>query len=405
MAGGARRSIARYGFAYATLYLGTGIATPYVPLWFGSIGLGGSEIGVILAAPMLARVASGPLVAMWADRFRLRRTPIVILASIASIAFAFLLVCREFLPVFLLWFIGATALGACSPLVDIIVLRRTRVEGFSYGAARGIGSAAYVVGNVAVGFLLKMTAASIAVAGAAASAFLSAVALRTLLPSDKVDAFLTRGRSESRLSALARNRLFITVILSAGLIQASNAFYYGFSALLWRSQGIDHDIIGLLWGSGVAVEVAFLWFCEPFRRRVGPETILLISAIAAAARWSILAFSPPLWLLWPVQASHALTLSAPFVASLQLVERVTPAHSASAAQQINAALAAGLFMGLATIVSGFGYEHWGAGAYVVMTVLALLALPGAIQLRVLAGSGAEVALQSQKFDPSNGPRT
>ena len=40
----------------------------------------------------------------------------------------------------------------------MIALRRARTEGFNYGWPRGIGSAAYVVGNVAMGFVLGLTA-------------------------------------------------------------------------------------------------------------------------------------------------------------------------------------------------------------------------------------------------------
>ena len=48
-----------------------------------------------------------------------------------------------------LWFVSQSLLGVCSPLADVITLRRARTEGFNYGWPRGIGSAAYILGNVA----------------------------------------------------------------------------------------------------------------------------------------------------------------------------------------------------------------------------------------------------------------
>ena len=50
-----------------------------------------------------------------------------------------------------LWFASQSLFGVCSPLADVIALRRARTEGFNYGWPRGIGSAAYVLGNVAMG--------------------------------------------------------------------------------------------------------------------------------------------------------------------------------------------------------------------------------------------------------------
>ena len=80
-------------------------------------------------------------------------------------------------------------------------------------------------------------------------------------------------------------------MLTAGLIQGTHAFYYGFSTLLWRREGISEPMIGVLWGVGVAVEVCFMWFAEPWRRKVGPERLLVLGGAAAVIRWTALALS------------------------------------------------------------------------------------------------------------------
>lgn len=373
----------RLGLAYAALYLGTGITSPYIPLWLRSAGLSGGEIGVVLAAPLLARIVTGPLIAFWADRFRFRRTAVIILTLICALTTALLLSPLNFAGIFVLWFIAATTLGACSPLLDVIVLRRAMQEHFAYATPRGIGSAAYVLGNIAFGFLLVPFGVEIVVIGSAAAALLSALAIRLLVPRDAVHdgAVDMDHRPVAALAALVRDRNFRLLIVAAGLIQAANAFYYGFSALVWRSQGIDPGAIGLLWGMGVTCEVAFLWFLEPWRRRLGPEWLLIVAAVASIVRWTALAFSPPLWALWVLQALHALTLSAPFIAALQLVDRLAPKRSASAAQQVSAALAAGVFMGLATLAGGPIYDRIGALGYLLMTAMAFIGLLFAIRLR------------------------
>ena len=47
-----------------------------------------------------------------------------------------------------------------------------------------------------------------------------------------------------------------------GLIQAAHAFHYGFSALVWKGQGLDEAVTRALWATGVGAEVVFLWFLE-----------------------------------------------------------------------------------------------------------------------------------------------
>ena len=165
-----------------------------------------------------------------------------------------------------------------------------------------------------------------------------------------------------------------------GLIQSAHAFYYGFSALAWKQQGLAESLTGLLWGLAVAVEVAFLWFLEPWRKRMGPLNLLLIGGAAAVIRWTALAFSPPLWLLFPLQALHTLTFAATFVASLQLVERLSTPANASSAQMINSALSGGMIAGVATIASGALFDRFGALGYLAMAAMAAAGLAGAMAL-------------------------
>ncbi len=373
----------RYGAVYAALYLGTGIATPYMPTWFRSIGLDGLQIGGVLAFPMLARIVTGPLIALWADGFRERRTPVYILTLTAAAAFALLMLSSGLPAVAMLWFVAATSISGVSPLIDVIVLRRAAGERFTYSVPRGIGSVAYVVGNVAVGLMLLPFGPAIVVIGSAASALLAAMAVRILLPAEAVhnaDAVQLIKRL-ALFRSLFANWRFMLIIATGGLIQGGNAFYYGFSTLIWRGQGVGTDAIGLLWGVGVACEVAFLWFGEAWRRRLGPERVLMAAAAASVIRWAILAMSPPLWALWPLQSLHALTLSAPFVASLHLVDQSAPRQSASAAQQVNAALSSGLIMGGATVAGGALYDGLGAMGYLLMAFMAALGLAGSVALR------------------------
>ncbi|MCA6326291.1 MFS transporter, partial [Phenylobacterium sp.] len=192
------------------------------------------------------------------------------------------------------------------------------------------------------------------------------------------------GRSEGGgwdgLKTLVRDPVFLLAVGSAGLIQSAHAFYYAFSALAWKAQGLPENLTGLLWGVGVAVEVAFLWFGARVQRRLGPRNLLIIGGVAGVLRWSLLALSPPLWALVPLQALHALTYSAVFLASIQLAARLSGPQTASAAQLVNAALQGGILSGLATLASGPLFDAVGAHGYLAMTGMAAAGLVGAVGL-------------------------
>jgi len=363
----------RLGLFYAAIFVGTGASLPYIPVWFRAQGLSGAQIGLILAAPMMVRIFISPLLAIWADGFDLRRTPLSLLGFASAVAFALMGTIHGFWACLVFWLIGACLLGTIAPLGDVMSLRLARREGFAYAWPRGIGSLAFVVGNIGVGALLTTMKPELVVFWTVGAAVLAGFAALGL-PREPVHEGGERPPRSSRLrglSELMSNRAFLLAIAGSGTIQATHAFYYGFSALLWRRQEIGEIYIGILWGLGVLVEIAFLWFGEPLRRRIKPETMVFIGGIAALIRWTALAFSPPLWMLFPLQALHALSFMASFLGSLALIERYAPPHAASAAQTISSACAGGLFIGLATLASGPLFDAFGALGYLGMTIMTL----------------------------------
>lgn len=373
----------RLGFYYAAIFMISGAAAPYMPVWFAHKGLSGAQIGLILAAPLLARGLTAPLLAMWADSFRLRRTPLMLLAGATAATYVALAAPMGFAGWFLIWFLASSAYSTLSPLTDVIVLRRARVDGFNYGFPRGLGSAGFILANLVVGVLLASGSPDRVLMWMIVSVLVLIVVTPLLLPPDPVreeGGVAALSERMAGLGGLVRDPAFMLVVLAAGLVQASHTFYYSFSALVWKQQGISETLTGVLWAVGVGVEVAFMWFMEPWRRRIGSRMLLAIGAGAAIIRWIVVAFAPPLWLLFPLQALHTLSFAATFLASLQLVERLSTPGNASAAQAINSALSGGVLGGVATIGAGALYDRFGPGGYLVMAGLAGLGLVGALCL-------------------------
>jgi PPP family 3-phenylpropionic acid transporter len=373
----------RLGLFYGAIFIGTGVSSPYLPVWFADHGLSGAQIGLILSLPMLARAFTAPLLAVWADSFKLRRTALVVLSLLVTAAYALMALPGGFAWWMVVWFAASSMFTTLSPLTDVIVLRRARLDGFNYGWPRGIGSAAFIVGNLGMGALLTRGSSDIVLVWMVAAAGLSALAARFLLPPDPVHEEGEPAVLADRMAGLGgllRDPAFMTAAVSAGLIQSAHAFYYSFSTLAWKQQGISEATTGVLWAVGVTVEIAFLWFMEPWRRRVGPRNLLVLGGAAAVVRWTALAVSPPLWMLFPLQALHTLSYAATFMASLQLVERLSTSRNASAAQAINSALSGGVLSGLATIASGWLFDRVGAHGYLLMSAMCAVGLAGAIRL-------------------------
>src|SRR5690242_4929386 len=114
----------RLGLFYSAIFIGTGAASPYMPVWFAHHGLSGAQIGIILSLPMLARAFTAPGLAVWADSFTLRRTPLVLLAGGGAAAYALMAAPFGFWWWLAVWFAASSMVSTMSPLTDVIVLNR-----------------------------------------------------------------------------------------------------------------------------------------------------------------------------------------------------------------------------------------------------------------------------------------
>lgn len=375
-------TVLRLGLVYAALYVGNGASTPFMPVWLSERGLTGAQVGLVLSLPMLLQILTSPLLALWADRFRLRRTPIAWLAAGTCATYLALAGLHDLAGLAAAWLLAASLYLALPPLIDVIALSRAQSEGFNYGLPRGLGSAAYIGAAIVTGSLVTAVSVDVALGWMILAAGLTALGARFVLPPDPAPgpAAAGAGGGLEGLKALARDPVFLLAVGSAGLIQSAHAFYYAFSALAWKAQGLPETLTGLLWGLGVAVEVVFLWFGAGLQGRLGPRNLLVIGGAAGVLRWTLLSFSPPLWALVPLQALHALTYTAVFLASIQLAARLSDARTASAAQLVNAALQGGVLCGLATLASGPLFDAAGARGYLAMAVMAAAGLAGALAL-------------------------
>ena len=379
----------RLGLFYALIFLANGATLPYLPVWRRAQGLGGAAIGAILAAPYLARVLTGPVAAVWADGFRQRRSSLTLLAAAGALSAGGLLIAHGTPAIGLGWFVASTALMAMLPLMDVLTLRLSQREGFVYGRPRAGGSAAFIAANLVMGALLMSRSPDLVLLWFLA-AMGAAVIVSRLLPPEPIHepGVAGEGSRWRGVGALLKDRTFVVAIVSSGLIQGAHGFQYGFSALLWRGQGVSEAVIGALWGAGVAAEILFLWFLP--RERIRPLQLVLIGGAASVLRWTLMAFAPPALLLFPLQALHAFTFAATFVGGLRLVQQLCRPDQATAAQTLSASLSGGLFIGLATLVSGPLFDRYGASGYLAMSTMAAVGLLGLLLLRGPAGAPSAV---------------
>lgn len=363
-----------FGFAtrvaglYAAIFVMAGIQLPFFPVWLKAKGLDAGEIGLVLAAPMIARVFAIPVATRVADRRDALREAIIVASCLSIAGYLLLGLVSGGGAIFLAYVLASMAHTPLMPLVDTYALKGLSARGRAYGPVRLWGSAAFIGGSFLAGFAADAMPARHLIWLIVAGITLVALTAFTLEPlgAGNGHANATAPRARSML----RDRTFIAVVLSASLIQASHAVYYAFSALAWHSAGYDGSAIAALWALGVIAEIVLFAVSARLPAFLTPAVLLIVGGAGGALRWSAMAFDPPAVALPFLQLLHALSFGATHLGALTYLARNTPAGQGATAQGY-LAIALGAAMAAATSLSGVLYQAFGGLSYAAMALIAI----------------------------------
>jgi MFS transporter, PPP family, 3-phenylpropionic acid transporter len=340
---------------------------PFLPVWFAAKGLDASTVGVVLAIPLVVRVAAIPIATRIADRYDATRAVIMTGAAASLLGYVAVALVPSPGAIMAAIALASSFYTPLMPLADAYALRGLGLHGRSYGPVRSWGSAAFIAGTLGGGLLLDLIAQRELIWVVVAALAVNAAAACALAPLGE----RTSGAPAQLTSAgaLLRDSRFLIVAAAAALIQASHAVYYGFSTIQWQAAGYGGAIIGTLWAVGVLAEIAL--FAVSARLSMEPTGLLFAGAAGAVIRWGAMAFDPPPMLLLMLQCLHALSFGATHLGALGFVARAAPVGLAASAQGY-LAVALALVMAAAMGISGELYARWDSGAYAAMALLAVL---------------------------------
>jgi PPP family 3-phenylpropionic acid transporter len=383
--GGERPGFAtRLSLFYGAIFLLIGFHLPYFPVWLDWRGLSPGEIGIVLSAPLAVRIFITPAISFAADRIGNRRLVLVLLAWGSLCGFLLFTIAQGFWAILGVAVLAAFGWTSIMPVTEAVAMDGVRQAGHDYGRMRLWGSLTFIAASFGGGFALQLWHAP-------AALWLMIAAMACIVAAAH---FLPRPAGKGRLKAatalpqirvrnavaLMRSPLFLLFLFSAGLVQSAHAVYYAFGTLHWRSLNISAGFIGALWAAGVIAEILLFMYSGRAVRAAGSVNLLCLAALAAIVRWVVTALSPPLWLLFPVQALHGLTFGAAHLGAVHFITEAIPQEASGTAQGLYAAGSAGIAMGAAILASGPLYAALGGYAYLVMAALALVALAGAVLL-------------------------
>ena len=370
----------RFIFFYAFLYAAFGAASPFLPAFFAERGLSPEQIGVVLAASTAVRLISGPTAGRIADLFHAVRLVLCVCTAAAAIAALCYFPAHSFWLLLVVAVVHSAMLAPLTTNADALTLAASMKshgrKGFEYGWVRGAGSAAFIIGALIAGQAVGETDIS-AVIGIHALALAVAVAAALILPDAlKQAADRPTAVEAAGLRVLLRSKVFVRLVLIAGLVLGSHAMHDSFAVIRWRAGGIDAGLASLLWSEAVAAEVViFLLFGPQLVDRLGPAGALALACSAGIVRWVIMGLTASVAAMVIIQPLHGFTFALLHLACMRLIAADVPREFAATAQAIYGTLGVGLATVLLTLLSGWLYAQFGAHGFWAMAAICALALP------------------------------
>ena len=367
-----------YILLYAALYAAFGVASPFWPKFFETRGLTSQQIGFVLTAAMLVRLAAGPSAGRFADVSRSLRVVLATCAVWASATAAALLLANTFWLLLIIASMHAAALAPTTSLADALSVNaaKPQIAGkpFEYGWIRGSASAAFVLGTLIIGQLISRTDlnpiiwmnVALLVATAAATA---------LLPDAQSEPRAGASHGTDEVHGLFKISRFRALVVVSALVYGSHATHDAFAVIRWSNAGMDTSMISVLWSEAVAAEVVVFFIIGPaLLRWIGPRGAAALAAVAGVIRWSIAGLTTSVLLLSIVQPLHGLTFALLHLACMRLMGSIVPISLAATAQAIYA-FGSGFATAALTFLSGILYARYGGAAFFPMAVLCGIALP------------------------------
>lgn len=369
---------ARLASFYAAFLAVYGVQIPFWPVWLAGKGLTPTDIGLIVAVTVGARMIGNPLAAHIADRSGERRRPMLALAALSLAAYGLFAFTNTFWAILAVSVLSSMLFPPIMALGESLTMSSVARIGIDYGRVRLWGSLSFIVTATLSGYVLVEAPVQAILWLALATVALTGAAC-LVLPDLRSDAAPVAAGLPIAL-VLADRRLLL-MLAAAGLIQGSHAVYYAFGTLHWETAGYGDDVIGLLWALGVVCEIVLFAFGRALLRRIDAPRLLALAGGLAAVRWLTLGATTVLPAVIAAQSLHAFSYAAAHLAAIYIIAAsVAPGLSATA-QSLYAALVMGFALGVMLLVSGPLYQAIAGGAYFAM---AAAALAGGLAAAVLA---------------------
>lgn len=326
---------------YVLYFMAVGVTLPFLPVYYESLGIQPSQIGVLLSVGPLFALLAPPLWGQVADRTGRPGLVLFLLSAGSLVGFGLLLTATTF-PAVLACLALFSLFGAASTtIIDSLALAHVEQHGGSFASIRTFGSAGFVAATLAFGFFVDVIDRRVVLATLALITAYTIWAGLTLArrPAHRREG--PRADVKGALALLARPQIRWLLVASATHWIAS-APYHGSLGLHFNALGFRPSTLGLSASVAVTSEIIVLFTWPRWAHLISPRALLLTSFVVSALRWGAMGLTSSPIVLVSLAAVHGVSFGAFYVASISWVADRAPGSLRATGQSLFVAATFGI---------------------------------------------------------------
>jgi PPP family 3-phenylpropionic acid transporter len=273
-----RRDLWMARWVYFTFMGGWGFLFPFLNLYYVSLGLRGTQIGMIASTASIVGLISAPV---WASQVKRFTNPRIFLqAALLCSATAYLLIGHQdaFLPILLFAGLQSVSGAGILPLTDSMAVTVSREAGTGYGSVRMWGSLGWIAAVPLSGWLMERLGFRAGFWGIFLALLLSAALLFLIDPKQFTDhqpaGEKPQGGMRLAVRRVLEDRTLLGFALALIFVGFLNNGVLQFENVFLSKMGATKQLISFAGILSAIVELPFMLFADRIIQRYGAHRLM-----------------------------------------------------------------------------------------------------------------------------------
>lgn len=349
-----------YYFAYMG---GVGFISPFINLFYVSLGLSGTQIGTIGSLSAIVGLVVSPVVVTEIKKLPQARTLLQLSLVLGGMGYFLLGQQTVFLFILIIIFFNTVITAGITPTSDSMAVTVSAQAGTGYGSIRVWASVGWIVTVLTAGWLVQRFGYIAGFTGVALI-WMVAAALVLFIPAHhfvaKQGIELSKPSVRTALYHIRRDRVLLGFAVAIIFIGFANNGVLQFENVFLAQLGASKQLISVAGILSAIVEIPFMIYADKFVRRTGAHRVMILALAMIAVQRATVLIVPHIAMVMIVRFLGGTSFSFYTIAYMGLISSRTKSHETGTVLALYTVTLSGIVSMLAAPISGALFDAYGA---------------------------------------------